>query len=133
MKQLSILDTARAWLDLTYVVLDLKKIPARQIQNNLKNTYEILYFYHRQDCAPKMVSKLLLEMDAFLYFVSLMEDGEVEKDFYYFQTVSCIAKALKQGYFLGQYDAVFPVLTFLSPTDEPWIIDLENGKIEALL
>lgn len=133
MKQLSIIDTAEAWLDLTYVVLDLKKIPAIQIQNNLKNTYEILYFYHRQACAPKMVSKLLLEMDEFLYFVSLMEDGEVEEDFYYYQAVSCIAKALKRGYFLGRYDCTFPVLKFLDPTDEPMIIDLENGKIEDLL
>ena len=61
MKQFSIIDAAKAWFDLTHVVLDLKKIPAPQLQNILKDTYEILYFYHRQDCAPKMVSKLLLE------------------------------------------------------------------------
>jgi hypothetical protein len=114
-------------------VLDLKKIPAPQLQNVLKDTYEILYFYHRQDCAPKMVSKLLLVMDEFLYFVSLMEDSEVKKDFYYYQAVSCIAKALKQGYFIGRYDGVFPVLKFLDPTDEPMIIDFESGKIEELL
>ena len=133
MKKFSIIDTAKAWFDLTHVVLDLKKIPAPQLQNILKDTYEILYFYHRQDCAPKMVSKLLLEMDEFLYFVSLMEDSEVEKDFYYYQAVSCIAKALKQGYFLGRYDCEFPALKFLDPTDEPLIIDFENGKIEDLV
>lgn len=131
LKQLSIIDTAKAWSDLTHVALGLKKIPAIQIQNVLKKTYEILFFYHRQECAPKLVSKLLLEMDEFLYFVSLMENCEVEKDFYYYQAVFCIAKALKQGYFLGQYDCAFPMLKFLDPTDETKIIDLENGKTEG--
>ena len=43
MKNFSIIDTAKAWFDLTHVVLDLKKIPAPQLQNILKDTYEILY------------------------------------------------------------------------------------------
>ena len=129
MKPFSIMDTAEAWVHLTDVVLDLKKIPLAQLQSVLKDTYEILYFYHRQDVAPKTVSKLLLGMDAFLYFASLMEDYEVNKGFYDYQTVFCIAKALKQGYFLGKYDCAFPVLKFLDPTDEPVVLNLENGKI----
>ena len=47
--------------------------------------------------------------------------------------MSCIAKALKQGYFLGRYDCEFPVLKFLDPRDEPLIIDFKNGKIEDLV
>jgi hypothetical protein len=79
MEQFSITATTKGWFDLTHEVLELKKIPSEQLQDLLKDTYKILYFYHRQDCAPKMVSKLLLEMDEFLYFVSLLEDNEEEK------------------------------------------------------
>ena len=33
MKQFSIIDAAKAWFDLTHVVLDLKKIPAPHVLN----------------------------------------------------------------------------------------------------
>ena len=70
------------WCEMTNIVLDLKELSFSKIQNLLKETYEILTEYHKEKLIPKEISKLLLEVDSFLYFTSLMEENEKGIDFY---------------------------------------------------
>ena len=71
------------WCEMTNIVLDLKELSFSKIQNLLKETYEILTEYHKEKLIPKEISKLLLEVDSFLYFTSLMEENEKGIDFYH--------------------------------------------------
>ena len=69
------------WSRMTGLVLELRKIPSAELQRLLKETYRVLRFYCKDNLVPKEISKILLEMDEFLYFASLFEKKEVEIDF----------------------------------------------------
>lgn len=124
---------ADQWNTLTHTALDLEKIPAWILQNTLKDTYEALYFYHKEKLVPKELSKMLLEMENFLYFAPLMENEKQETDFYYYRIISFAASALQQGFFAGSYDCAFPVLKILHLGEDPILLDLEKDRIEDLL
>ena len=114
------------WKEMTYAVLDLKKISLSETQELLKETYKLLIKFHKQEVIPKELCKLLLEMDGFLYFSSLMEDKEVGIDFYHYQLVSLIVKALKKGFFEGGYSCSYPQLQILDAHAHKEIIDFDK-------
>ena len=123
MEQTEVSRIARRWSRLSGVVLELKKIPEKQLQQLLKDSYEALYAYHQAELVPKAVASLMLEMGDFLYFASLMEEKEVTVDFYYYQAVDAVIQALKTGFFRGEYPCRFPLLQLRSGE----VLDLEKG------
>ena len=106
----SITEITREWEKVTDRVLDLEKFEFSHMQQLLKDTYEILYKYHQENLVPKAVCKLLLEVDAFLYFVSLMEGKEVGVDYYRYRYIDAIVQELKAGFFNGAFKNPFPII-----------------------
>ena len=125
--------TAHRWTDMISAVLKLKKIPLNQLQQLLKDTYKALYYYHECDLVPRELSKVLLEMEVFLDFSAMMENNETEENFYYYQAMYMVVKALEDGFFNGKYECAFPVLKLYDPMKNLHILDLENGSLEELM
>lgn len=114
------------WCEMINIVLDLKELSLSKIQNLLKETYEILTEYHKEKLIPKEISKLLLEVDNFLYFTSLMEENEKGVDFYHFQYISSIFEAMKEGFFNSEYTYTFPKLKITDIKKNEHIINFET-------
>ena len=117
---------ASEWDEITHTVLDLEKFSLTEMQVLLKETYIVLTAFHKEEFVPKGISKILLNMDAFLYFASLMENKEVAVDFYWYQESSMVVSALKQGFFRGKYECAFPKLRLLDLSGNASIVDLEE-------
>ena len=114
------------WRAKTSTVLDLEEISPSDMKRLLKETYELLLKFHKEELVPKEVTKVLLEMDAFLYFVSLMERKEVGIDFYKYQRIFSIVEALKTGFFSGDYECEFPKLKLDKGEKKISVIDFES-------
>ncbi len=129
----SITEITEKWKRITYSVLDLKRISSAEIRENLKKTYEVLNYYHKDEYVPKSVCEMLLEMDSFLYFASMITDKEFDDDPYLYQTTHSIAQALKKGFFNGEYECEYPVLKIINAEKNIAAFDLQNGYLEDLL
>ena len=128
MKQDVLLQLTEQWGQMTQLVLDLKRIPSEQLQSLLKETYKILSLYCKDNLVPKDVCKILLEMDAFLYFASIVEGKEVEINFHFYQAIHMMVEALKEGFFRGKYECDYPMLMFHDATGNSHVLDLENTR-----
>ena len=133
MKRKDLLQLMEQWSQMTMLVLELKAIPTEELQELLKRTYQILSLYCNKKLVPKEVCKVLLEMEGFLYFASIMEGKEVDIDFYYYQTIDIVVTALKEGFFGGKYVCKFPDLMIRDAAREAHIINLQNGNLQDLL
>lgn len=130
MERDSLVKIATQWQQLTYTVLDLKRIPMTQLQVVITETYRSLSFYCNDTLVPKEISKILLEMDSFLYFTSMMEEKEVGINFYHYQLIHRISEALKNGFFSGNFRYNFPRLELYDEKTNSYVVDLENDIIE---
>ena len=129
----SITAITEEWIKLTYRVLDLHRIPSSEIRDALKRTYQVLYCYHKEDAVPKAVCKMIIEMDEFLYFASMINENELDDDPCFYQAIHSIGEALRAGFFDGKYKSAYPVLRVLDENDCEQEIDLEHGCIEDLI
>lgn len=120
------------WIEMTHKTLDLKRIPSIEIRDALRKTYDVLIYYHKDEVIPKALCKMLLRMDEFLYFASIITDNEFEDNPYLFQAIHSISKSLKIGFFKGEYESEYPILK-IKKTDKNIVdFDLQNGCIEDL-
>ena len=133
MKRETITQITADWIQMTHRVLDLKRIPSIEIRDLFRRTYEVLNHYHKEDLTPKELSKMLLEMEGFLYFASLITDKEFDDDPYLYQAVHSITEALKTGFFEGHYEKEYPLLQVFDDYEKACVVDLENGYVEDLL
>lgn len=118
--------TTSRWDNMTYQALNLQEISLSDIQILLKDTYHILTEVHKDELVPKSICKLLLTMDEFLYFSSMMEANEKGVDFYHYQYISNIVSALKTGFFKGEYEEPFPKLKIYGSEKNEIVIGFEN-------
>ena len=65
-------------------------------------------------------------MEDFLYFAFIMEEKEVKCDYYCFQKVHSIVKALESGFLCGDYGCDFPKLQIAGDNNTHCIFDLET-------
>ena len=133
MEEKVLIQLTTQWSRMTGLVLELRKIPSAELQRLLKETYRVLRFYCEDNLVPKEISKILLEMDEFLYFASLFEKKEVEIDFYFYQVMHMIVEILKEGFFKGKYECEYPILKTSDLSNNSLVLDFENGHIEDLL
>lgn len=122
----SVNKTTYEWQEMTNIILDSKKFSLTVLQNLLKETYMVLTEYHKAPLVPKEVSKLLSEMEGFLYFITITDDKDLCIDFYYYQYISAIIAALKKGFFNGVYEYSFPKLKILDGKNNEILIDFEK-------
>ena len=129
----NIIAVTMEWLEMTHKVLELKRIPPAEVQDVFKRTYEVLCYYSKDELIPKSVSKLLLEMDDFLYFASMITDNEFDDDPYLYQAICTVAESLKDGFFKSEYECEYPLLKLTNISEKSLVFDFENGRIEDLV
>ena len=122
------------WSDMSNKALGVEKIPLDKMQRLLKETYEALFFYHKFGLAPKEIITLLFEMDHYIYFSTLMKDEYEPENFPYYQAVSCVVKAIEEGFLKGMYEHAFPLLKVYDIlSDKTYVIDLKNGNLTDIM
>lgn len=124
---------AKQWDGMTHTVLDLQKFSFAKMRNLLLDTYAVLTAFYKDQFVPKQISRILLNMDEFLYFTSLMEGNEVAVDFYRYQALSSVVSAMKTGFFAAEYAYAYPQLQICDPKGISHIVDLEKDNLETLL
>lgn len=124
---------AREWEEMIHIVLDLERFSFVEMQELLKETYIVLIAFHKEQFIPKGISKILLNMDSFLYFVSLIEGQEVAIGFYHYQALSAVVNALKKGFFESNYKYTYPKLQICDMEQKTYIVDLESGNLADFL
>ncbi len=125
-----ILEITNQWTDTTYQVLALEEVSMTKVRQLLKETYRILTDYHKLGLVPKEIIALFLEMEDFLYFTSIIEGVEKEKNFYNWQENTSIIKALEKGFIQGEYLSEFPKLIIKNLRDESFLVDFDSDTIE---
>lgn len=123
---------ANKWEQMTHMVLDLKEIHSLKLQALLKETYALLRVFHKNELVPKEISKVFLEIQDFLYFASLMEEKEVNSDYYCYRKVYTIVKALKVGFFCGDYGCDFPKLRMVGDNEMSYVFDFEKNHLDDI-
>jgi hypothetical protein len=123
----------KEWNQLIHRALDSNRIPSLEIRGLFRRTYEVLYYFHKDELIPKIVSEMILEMDRFLYFVTLIADKEFDDDLSLYQAADAIANALKNGFFDGNYECEYPFLKVIDAEGKNCVLDLENGYVEDLI
>lgn len=129
MKYIKLKQLANQWEEMTHTVLALKRIPVESLQNLLKETYEALVVFHKDELVPKEISKLFLGMEDFLYFASLMEEKEVGSGYYCYQKVHTIVKTLEDGFLNGDFGCDFPKLRIIDDFCIPFIFDFTTNVL----
>ena len=131
MEQKDLQRITRRWDYFTNKVVSLEEISTTEIQKLLLETYEVLYLFCKEDPIPKEIASIILAMDGYLTYASIMEEKEVPMNFYHFFEIYRIAASLKKGFFKFKYEAEFPKLKMssLDSSDEYNIIDLKNDQL----
>ena len=101
------------WSTLIDATLTLEEITKDGLQELIKDTYEVLYKYHKDTFVHKDVAKLVIRMKEFLYFSKIVEDDD-ETDLSFVSRVFEIIGALENGFFEGEYKYEFPKLAVSS-------------------
>lgn len=112
------------WSYFTNMVLDLKEVSTIEMSSLLTETYNILKHFSKKTVIPKAVCRLILNADEFLYFASIIEEGENKIDFYHFAAIHRLITAFKNGFFTG----VFEYKTFTA-NEIPLTIKVNNNEI----
>ena len=133
MEQFELRYIAQRWSDMSGKVLELKEIPSEELRFLLRDTYEVLYFYHCYNDVPKEIIRILSSAHEFLYFASMMENTEVPNSFYYYVVISEVLHSMEYGFLKGEFACEFPVLKLQSSLEGMYVIDLENNRLECLM
>ncbi|MBO5745662.1 MAG: hypothetical protein J6S13_01045 [Clostridia bacterium] len=132
MDNIEIKAIADKWDEQTTKVLDLEELSLEELQQLLKDTYKVLNFFKGDEKVPKELSKLLLNLEEYLYYASVMEENEKGKGFYCWEEMLYIVKALEEGFIDGEYKCAYPELLVTDIVDNQYIINLETERIEQL-
>ena len=133
MKNMDVNRLAEHWKSMTSVVLKVKEINFTALQGLLKETYALLCEFQKEALVPKMLCALFLEMESFLYFAFLMEDKEVDTDYYAYRQVDAVVRALKDGFFNGEYPVAYPALQLVDDTQKVRVFHFEKDMLNDLL
>ena len=118
---------AEQWSEITMYVLNLQELPIGELQLLLYDTYRALTQFHKQSLIPKEITKILLNIEEYLYFASLMEEQDVPAGYYCHRQVYVIAKALQEGFFNAAYAYAFPQLQIFDDFQNAHVINLERN------
>lgn len=117
---------AEHWDYMTMRALNLQEISLVEMHALLRDTYMALTQFHKELLVPKEITKILLNIEEYLYFASLMEEKEVSEGHYCYRQLNLIVNAFKKGFFAEEYPCVFPQLQIIDEFDKHHVLDLEG-------
>ena len=134
MEKEKIISVANMWNKKTYDILDLREIPIHELEELLRNTYEVLYEYQAEKNIPKEICQVLLNEDEFMSFLAIVGSNqeELQETARLYQPLYCIIDTMKQKFFNEGYKEAFPKLqvnfngTFLE-------LNMEEAFLEKLI
>ena len=118
---------AKKWDSMTTIALNLQELPLAQMQVLLCDTYRALTQFHKDSLVPKEITQILLNIEEYLYFASLMEETEVPAGYYCYRQLCLIVNAFKEGFFNAEYAYAFPQLQIFDDFQNAHIINLERN------
>ena len=134
MEKENIISVANMWNKMTYNILDLREIPIPELEELLRNTYEVLYEYQAEKNIPKEICQVLLNEDEFMSFLAIVGSNqeELKETARLYQPLYCIIDTMKQKFFNEGYKEAFPKLqvnfngTFLE-------LNMEEAFLEGII
>lgn len=123
----------REWKYLTGKVIKIEDIPVSDIEELLRDTYEVLYKYHKDTFIPKEVTEMLLEIEDFIGMSSTMEFTEKSEGYYHSFEVLLIIENMNNGFFKGEYSRKFPELMIDDINNKKHILNLNNNFLPLAL
>ena len=82
-------EIAHSWQSVTWEVIEFKKPTPSKINQLFNETYELLAEYSTKDDVPKGISKVLLEMNEFCWWVSDLDETPLHKHYQELYTLAC--------------------------------------------
>ena len=104
--------TADLWEQYTWDTLNLDEVSYEEMEELLLKTYEIMYHYRYERVVSKEVCRMLLDIEDFIYFLSVIEENEksVMGNSRMYQTLFTVIKDLERCFVTGDFACVYPVL-----------------------
>jgi hypothetical protein len=125
---------AETWDEKTGDILELKEIAIGEFELLLNRTYEILYKYHKEKVIPKEICNLILKEEEFMQFFCILGDKEekLKKSFEVYRALHNVIEAMKNGFFSGEYNTVYPFLS-VDMDNAIYEIDMSKAFIDELM
>ena len=100
------------WQRLTTKVMDKKVIKTAEWRGAIDETYRILTAFCGVAFVPKEIAELIVSMDEFLWFATLIEGNEEYPSFGMdtYRQIHAAVFSLKSGFFDGEYPCPYPLL-----------------------
>ena len=104
--------TAGLWEQYTWDTLDLCEVSYEEMEELLLKTYEIMFSYRFERVVAKEVCRMLLNIEDFIYFLSVMEANEKSAmgNTRMYQLLFTIIKDMEKGFLSGDFACAYPVL-----------------------
>ena len=134
MEKENILSVANMWNKKTYDILDLREVPIPELEELLRNTYEVLYEYQAEKNIPKEICQVLLNEDEFMSFLAIMGSNqeELKETARLYQPLYCIIDTMKQSFFSESFEDPFPKL-YVSFNNTFLELNMEEAFLEVLI
>ncbi len=98
---MEIKELIQGWHTITDEVIEFKNIDFSNLQKLFKETYKILEEYSNENLVPKEISKLLLEITDFGWWVSGLEETPLHE---FYQELLSLISALNKYFFTHHGD-----------------------------
>ena len=134
MEKEKIISVANMWNKMTYNILDLREIPIHELEELLRNTYEVLYEYQAEKNIPKEICQVLLNEDEFMSFLAIMGSNqeELKETARLYQPLYCIIDTMKQSFFNESFEDPFPKLC-VNFNDTFLELNMEEAFLEGII
>ena len=134
MEKGKIISVANMWNKKTYDILDLREVPIPELEELLRNTYEVLYEYQAEKNIPKEICQLVLNEDEFVSFLTILggNQEELTNTARMYQALYCIIDTMKQSFFSESFEDPFPKL-YVSFNSIFLELNMEEAFLERLL
>ena len=118
---------ADRWERMTILILSLQELSIAEMQALLCDTYRALTQFHKEPLIPKAITRILLNIEEYLYFASLLEEKEVPEGYYCCRQVYLIVRSFKEGFFNAEYSHIFPQLQIFDDFRNAHVINLKGN------
>ncbi len=101
MEYKEITDLTIKWDSMVFEIMDLKPVDVEQLKTLFETTHELLKKYIKDRLVPKEMCELLLQIQEWLEFTSIVQDSQYCE---YYGPLSEIVRYLLKGFVKGELD-----------------------------